>query len=147
MTPFRGVWLSLKSAQRALHFASERCSSCNRELLNVSRAEMPYSRSSERTSRASSSPKPARLWPRARSPHPAAPHFCGNGAPRPARRSQCSVYFHAHSVYLLCFPPYYTAPRTCATKRARCKMSKEKTPRIGVRKGFLSAVFALKLKV
>ena len=55
------------SAHRALHFGSRRCSFCSSELLKVSRAEMPYSRSSARTSFALWSPKPARPPPQMQS--------------------------------------------------------------------------------
>ena len=63
ITPFCISPVSSNNLQSALHFLSKRCSSLSRELLKVSRAEIPYSFIKSNTFFASSSPNPARPPP------------------------------------------------------------------------------------
>ena len=67
ITPFCISPVSSNNLQSALHFLSKRCSSLSRELLKVSRAEIPYSFIKSNTFPASSSPNPARPPPQIQS--------------------------------------------------------------------------------
>ena len=67
ITPFLFCPVSSNNLHNSLHFLSDRCSSLNKLLLNVSRAEIPYSFINSKASSGLSEPKPARPPPQIQS--------------------------------------------------------------------------------